>query len=197
MIIERCDNNSNKTKTAKIEHKDIHLFLIIDTSMSIGESGITTTVHLISQIIDRLKKIEEECLGCHIYIYDIVYSNYANWVGHTIPTPVKIYSLPELTAAGLSNIGSALSLMSSELKKIEQKDKKIYFFINDGNITDNESDRINEIYNYKNSEGFSILIGHNDKITSWDAIKLVRNIDNVYYTTELNTLMERFKRLLQ
>lgn len=56
MIIERCDNNSNKTKTAKIEHKDIHLFLIIDTSMSIGESGITTTVHLISQIIDRLKK---------------------------------------------------------------------------------------------------------------------------------------------
>jgi uncharacterized protein YegL len=100
---------------AKLAGRPLHFFILADCSGSMEDKGkIQSLNQAIREALPHMKKAAAENPNAAVYVRCIKFSTGAQW--QTAPTPIADFNWTDLSAAGTTDLGKALSMVAEELK---------------------------------------------------------------------------------
>ena len=129
---------SVKRPGGEIANRPLHFIWICDVSGSMAGDKIASLNHAIEECIPHMVKVASENAEAQVLVRAIKFSNGANW--HiTDPTRVEEFKWSELKADGVTDLGTALSMVADQLKippMTERALPPVLVLISDGQPTD-------------------------------------------------------------
>src|SRR5271167_3124745 len=99
----------------KLISRPLHFFWIVDCSGSISGSKIHELNYAIRTALPEMQTVARENPNAEVKVRAVKFSDSAEW--HVSqPTPVENFTWTDVTASGVTCMGSALSLVAEQLK---------------------------------------------------------------------------------
>jgi len=185
----------------KIETRpDLTVFFVLDTSGSMENEKIAT---LNAAMIETTKALSDEAKhngDAHIRVAILEFNSGCKWVTYNGPEYMEDFIYSNLTAGGLTDIGSALDELGSKLHEDQYLNATIgsklpiIIFMTDGFATDDYKKSLDNIkqnkwFKYATKIGFAIGDNPDDQMIA----EIVGNSEAVIKTSDL----DKFKKLLK
>lgn len=151
----------------EISSRPLHFFWIVDCSGSMLGDKIQTVNTALDETIPEMVKIANENARAQLLVRALKFSSGAEWVIKD-PTPVEHFKWTPLEADGVTDLGAALELLSSELKMPPMPARAlppVLVLISDGQPTDDYQRGLRALMNEqwgKRAVRMAIAIGDAD-----------------------------------
>ncbi len=123
----------------KLASRPLHFIWITDTSGSMDTGGKIQTLNLaIREALPHMQRVASENPNAEVLIRVLAFSDGAKWLVSQ-PTPVADFTWTDLTAAGVTDMGKALSMVAEQLRVPPMTNRAlppVLVLVSDGQATD-------------------------------------------------------------
>ncbi len=120
-----------------VQRRSLYLFLIIDCSNSMQGEKIKSLNYAVRGALPAMKKAADDNPEADVYIRVLTFSDGASWRGPATPLHDVVWE--DISAAGLTDLGAALSLLAEELDPARLTGRilpPVLILVSDGQPTD-------------------------------------------------------------
>ncbi len=123
----------------KLASRPLHFIWIADTSGSMDTGGKIQTLNLaVREALPHMQRVASENPNAEVLVRVLAFSDGARWLVAQ-PTPVADFTWTDLTAAGVTDMGKALSMVAEQLRVPPMTNRAlppVLVLVSDGQATD-------------------------------------------------------------
>jgi uncharacterized protein YegL len=181
-----------------LARRPLHFFFLVDCSGSMAFDGKIQALNTaIREAIPHMRRAAQDNANANVFLRVITFSDGAQWhVGE--PTPIEHFVWADVSAAGVTDMGHAFTLVAEKLQAAAMPDRAlppVLVLVSDGQPTDNFEDGLRSLLGEtwgQRAIRMAVAIGRDA-----DHEVLQRFIDNVEYrpvsASNPEALVERIK----